>query len=175
MVPGCASRRWAPELREAISFRPGLAGPFLTGLWDRGMMFGEGCAMGAVEDVLNILQNVVAPSLKSLEARISGLERAMETSERHTAERINDLRADVSARLEAMRGMMEAELGAMRGEMETKLGAMRSEMEAKLGSIRNEMDAFRNEVRAEIRSIRALVEPGPQEPGPHPQRQAMGR
>jgi hypothetical protein len=50
----------------------------------------------------------------------------METSERHTAERINDLRADVSARLEAMRGMMEAELG----------------------SIRSEMDAFRNEVRA---------------------------
>ncbi|MDA8064138.1 MAG: hypothetical protein M0031_01350 [Thermaerobacter sp.] len=82
--------------------------------------------MGAVEDVLDILQNVVVPSLKSLEARISGLERAMETSERHTAERINDLRADVSARLEAMRGMMEAELG----------------------SIRSEMDAFRNEVRA---------------------------
>ena len=120
--------------------------------------------MEAVEDVLNILQNVVAPSLKSLEARMSGLERTMETSERHTAERINDLRADVSARLEAMRA-----------EMEAKLEAMRAEMETKLGSIRNEMDAFRNEIRAEIRAIRALVEPGPQEPGPHPRRQAMGR
>lgn len=107
--------------------------------------------MGAVEDVLNMLQNVVAPSLKSLAAGMSGLEGTMETSERHTGERIKDLRADVSAGLEAMR----------------------SEKEAKLGSIRD--GRLSQELRAQIRAIRAPVEPGPQEAGPHPRCQAVGR
>ena len=85
-------------------------------------------AESIISELRQLLQDVIAPDLKSLAMKMDGIERRIELSQKAT----------------------EAQLEAYRAEQ----GAFRSELTAS----RSEMNAFRVEMRAEFQGQRNLLQ-----------------
>jgi len=85
-------------------------------------------AENIVSELRQLLQDVIAPDLKSISMKVDGLQRQVELSQKAT-----------EAQLEAFR----SELSAFRGEQ---------------AAFRSEMNAFRAEMRAEFQGQRNLLQ-----------------
>ncbi len=92
-------------------------------------------AENVISELRQLLQDVIAPDLKSLAMRMDGIQKQMELTQKATEGQLDAFRLEIIA---------------FRGEM----SAMRSEMSA----MRSEMGAFRAEMRAEFQAQRNLLQ-----------------
>ena len=88
-----------------------------------------------ISEIRQLLQDMIAPDLRSLAIKIDGIQRQMELSQKATEAQLDAFRSELSA--------FRGELSAFRGE---------------LSAFRSEMNAFRLEMRAEFQSQRNLLQ-----------------
>ena len=97
-------------------------------------------AENLISELRQILQDVIAPDLKSLSMKMDGLQRQMELSQKAT-----------EAQLDAFRG----ELSAFRGEMNAFRAEMRAEFQAQRNMLQNEVLRETSPIRERLATLEA--------------------
>lgn len=110
------------------------------------------------EDILSelrqVLQDVIAPDLKSLAMKIDGVQRQIELSQKATEAQLDSFRLEMAA----MRSEMTAfrsEMSAMRSEMTAFRAEMRAEFQAQRNMLQNEVLRETSPIRERLASLEA--------------------
>ncbi len=111
-------------------------------------------AENILAEIRSLLQDVIAPDLKSLGVRLDGQQKQMELSEKSVAAQLEAFRAELNAfRIEL--NAFRVEQAAFRSEMAAFRAEMRSEFQAQRNLLQNEVLRELSPIRERLPSLEA--------------------
>lgn len=104
-------------------------------------------AENVISELRQLLQDVIAPDLKSIVMRMDGMQRQMELSQKATEAQLEAFRMEIIA--------FRGEMAAMRSEMGAFRAEMRSEFQAQRNILQNEVLRETSPIRERIATLEA--------------------
>ncbi len=100
--------------------------------------------MGIIEETRQLLQDFVAPEMRSLDARMSALE-----------EKIESLKTNVEQQIGALDAKLDRQIGALDAKLDRQVDALNAKLDRQVDAINAKADKNHTEVMDAIRRMEA--------------------